>query len=199
MSAWQRLTRTVAPATAAISLATAKAHLRVEFADDDGYIEQLIEAATATVEGPNGIGLALVTQTWKLTRDGGLFLPMELPLGPVQSVTSVSYVDTDGAPQTLSSDAYDVFSDRRPAVIDLAYGASLPSVRKQLNAATVTFVAGFGATPDAIPADLRSALLLMIGHWYHQREAVVVGTTAVQLPMGVASILERYRCGRFGE
>ena len=192
---WQRLTRTVAPAVPAVALADAKAHLRVEFSEDDSLIAGLVEAATAMVEGPAGIGVALVTQTWRLDLDGYLPLPLELPLGPVQAVTGITYIDTDGDTQTLDPALYDVFTGSRPARIDKAFGAALPAVRRQLSAAQVTFTAGFGSAAD-IPADLQCAMLLMVGHLYHNRQAV--DRQMQVLPMGFASIVERYRVGRFG-
>ena len=196
-SAWQQLTRTVAPAVPAVTLAGAKAHLRVEFSEDDSLIAGLVEAATAMVEGPGGIGVALVTQTWRLDLDGYLPLPLELPLGPVQAVTGITYVDQDGQEQTLDPALYDAFTGSRPARIDKAFGAALPAVRRQLSAVKVTFTVGYGDTAASVPADLRAAMLLIVGHLYHKREAVDRSGLA-ELPMGVAAILERHRVGRFG-
>lgn len=39
------------------------------------------------------------------------------------------------------------------------------------------------------PASFRAALLLLIGHSYANREAVVVGTSGAELPMAVESLL----------
>lgn len=124
-------------------------------------------------------------------------MPLELPLGPVQAVTGITYIDTDGQEQTLDPALYDVFTGARPARIDKAFGASLPAGRRQLSAVRVTFTAGYGAAAADVPADLRAAMLLIVGHLYAHREAVDRGTLA-ELPMGVSSILERYRVGRFG-
>lgn len=195
---WSRLARTVAPLVAPVSLTEAKAHLRVDHDTEDDLITSLVDVALAGIEGPNGIGLALVTQTWRMRFDGGFPIPIVLPLGPVQSVASITYVDTDGDTQTLAADQYVLSEDRSPAVIDRAYAVSWPAVRRQLSAVTVTFVAGFGDTPSDVPADLRHAMLLMVGHLYHQREAVIAGPFASELPMGVSAILERHRVGRFG-
>ena len=192
---WQQLTRTLAPATPALSLATAKDHLRVEHEGDDVLIARLVEAATAAIEGPNGIGVALVTQTWRLSLDGYLPLPLELPLGPVQAVTGISYTDADGDTQTLDPALYSLDTDNRPARIVQSFSAPLPAVRRQLATVKVTFTAGYG-TADAVPADLQSAMLLMVGHLYHHREAV--DRPLQELPLGYAAITERYRVGRFG-
>ena len=192
---WSKLIRTATTVVAAIPLDTARAHLRVEHTDEDAYIESLIEAATATIEGPHGIGVALVSQTWAMTFDGFLPSPFALPLYPVQSVTSITYTDTDGQTQTLDPSLYQ-FAKGNPAVVERAPGASWPAVRRQLNAATATFAVGFGASAADVPADLRHAILLMVGHLYEQREAV--GTPKAETPLGFAALTERYRVGRFG-
>jgi uncharacterized phiE125 gp8 family phage protein len=57
----------------------------------------------------------------------------------------------------------------------------------------VTFVCGYAE----LPQDLRWAILLLVGHFYQNREAVTTDLKAIDLPMGVASILERHRVGRF--
>jgi len=41
--------------------------------------------------------------------------------------------------------------------------------------------------------DIRAAMLLLIGHWYANRESVVVGQTALKLPLAVESLLQPYR------
>ena len=196
-SAWQRLTRTVAPAVPAVTLAGAKAHLRVEFSEDDALITGLVEAAAAMIEGPGGIGVALVTQTWRLSLDGALPLPLELPLGPVQAVTDITYADQDGQTQTLDPALYGLDTGARPARVYLEDGATLPAMLRQLGGVKVTFTAGYGATAASVPADLRAVMLLIVGHLYHRREAVDRSGLA-ELPMGVAVILARYRVGWYG-
>ncbi|HDU8664131.1 MULTISPECIES: head-tail connector protein [Serratia] len=41
--------------------------------------------------------------------------------------------------------------------------------------------------------DVRTAMLLCIGHWYANREAAVVGASASKLPLAVESLLQPYR------
>lgn len=193
---WTRLQRTAQAAVPAVTLADAKAHLRVDHDAEDALIAGLVEAATAMVEGPNGAGLALINQTWRLTLDTAWPGTIEIPLGPVQSVASIVYTDTDGQPQTLDPEHYKLLAHHQPAVIARAPGAVWPAVHRGLDAVTITFVAGFGAAATAIPADLRAALLLMVGHLYATREAA--GPVRHETPLGYAAIVERYRCGRFG-
>lgn len=76
-------------------------------------------------------------------------------LPPLQSVTAITYVDTDGTTQTLAADLYTVDANSRPARIAPAYGQSWPSTRDQPNAVKVRFVAGYGvaaAVPQCVKA-----------------------------------------------
>lgn len=190
MNEWTRLVRTVAPASPVVSLAEAKRHLRVLHDDDDADIEMMVGAATAAIEGPNGVGIALSPQTWRLSLD---HFPCEIvvPLWPVSSVTSVTYRDSAGVEQSVSGVRYDI--DENPLRIWPPRDAAWPSSYCEPGAVKVLFECGF----ETLPADLRAAILLLVGHLYEHREAVTTDLKAIELPIGISSILERYRVGRF--
>jgi len=190
MNEWSRLVRTVEPAAPVISLAEAKRHLRVLHDDDDADIAELVEVATAAIEGPNGIGVALSPQTWRMSLDQ---FPCEItvPLGPVTEISSIAYTDANGDPATVSSWRADL--DAQPLKIWPARNAVWPSLVCEPGAVKVTFVAGFTKTPP----DLKAAMKLLVGHFYENREAVTTDLKAVDLPMGVDAILNRYRVGHF--
>jgi len=190
MNEWSRLVRTVEPAAPVISLAEAKRHLRVLHDDDDDDITELVEVATAAIEGPNGIGVALTPQTWRLSLD---HFPCEIviPLGPVTSISSIAYTGVDGNSATVSTWRADL--DQQPVRVWPARDAVWPSLLCEPGAVKVTFVCGHTATP----ADLKAAIKLLVGHFYEHREAVTTDLKAVDLPMGVDAILNRYRVGRF--
>ena len=91
--------RIAAPAAEPISLATAKAHLRVTHAAEDTLIPLYISAAVSKLDGKDGLlGRAMITQDWQLSLDSfpcdGV---IELPLPPLQEVTFVKYFDADNA------------------------------------------------------------------------------------------------------
>lgn len=50
-----------------------------------------------------------------------------------------------------------------------------------------------GKFPMVITADIKAAMLLIIGHLYGSREDVLVGVGAVELPMGSRHLLRPYR------
>ncbi|NNF65982.1 MAG: hypothetical protein HKM98_00570 [Gammaproteobacteria bacterium] len=181
-----------APTTEPVTLNEARLHLRIDDChnDDDSYVEALIKSARHRVEG--FLHRALISQTWKL------YLPefpteIMLPMGDVQSVSSVEYVDTDGSPQTLATSEYQTDLNAVPARIKEAYSKNWPSTRvNEYNAVTVTFVAGYGAA-SAVPEPIKQAILLIVGHLYENRENVSAGTQLYDVPQGADSLLWPYR------
>lgn len=167
-----RLKPVTAPAAQPVTLDEAKAHLRVTAADEDALITALIAAAVGHVDGPSGtLGRALVEQEWDLLLDDFPCDELELPLPPLRSVTSITYVDEQGATQTLAPAAYEVDASGPRGVVLPAYGQTWPRTRVQRNAVTVRFKAGYGTTGASVPAAIRAAILLLVGDLYANREA----------------------------
>src|SRR5688572_21345135 len=137
-----------APTSEPIMVGETKDFLRVTGSDEDVLISGLITAARQTVDGRDGwLNRALITQTWDLVLDAfpsTTLTPIEVPLPPLQSVTSITYVDGNGATQTWSSVNYLVDSKSQPGRITPAHGESYPATRRIVNAVTVRFVAGYG-------------------------------------------------------
>jgi uncharacterized phiE125 gp8 family phage protein len=170
-----------------ITTAEAKSHLRIdaEFTDDDVYIASLIKAATQWAELYQG--RSFVTRTITLERDRFSNV-MELPAPPLITVTSIKYIDSDGTQQTLSADIYDVDTKSEPGRITLAYNQSWPVIRGDVNGIEIIYTAGYGAAGD-VPEMVKSAIKLIVGHLYENRETVTAGITAAELPMGAKSLL----------
>lgn len=162
--------RTVAPADTPVSLGEAKAHLRVEYNDEDPIITALIEAATAHLDGWTGImGRCLVTQTWRADYAG--FDDLRLPLWPVASVTSLTYRDATDTVATINAANYQVATDHQGAFIVAAPGFSWPVLSERL--APVSITAVYGDDVANVPGAIRAALLMMIGDLYVNREGAV--------------------------
>lgn len=174
-----------APVATAVSLAEAKVHLRVDAADEDALITALIGAATEAVE--NATGRALMTQTWEAGFDA-FTDTLALTRVPVQSVTSVTYIDTAGVLQTLSSSLYTVvLSDCSFALIAPVYNTTFPALRGDIDGVKVRYVAGYTSSA-AVPAAIRAAMLLVVGHLFNNREITTMGKVS-DLPMGVDALL----------
>ena len=180
------LTETVAPSVEPITTAEAKTELRVEHSEEDDLIDRKIKAARRMVEKITRRSLINTTFTLKLDA-----FPVEIrtPRSPLSSVTSITHIDCDGNSQTVASSVYDVDTDTEPGRIFLKFDQSWPDTREINNAVTVTHVVGYGAAASAIPEDLVSAVLMLMAHYYEQREPVVVGTITAKIPMSVESLL----------
>lgn len=188
--------RMVAPAETPVTLAEAKAHLRVEQDDthDDALIGALIDAATERLDGWSGIlGRCMVTQTWRFDYPEFPGCGMlRLPMGNVQSLT-VSYRDAAGDAQTLSSALYTVTADALGPVVALNDGEAWPGTATRPEAVFVTAVLGYGDAED-VPAPLKAAILLMVGDLYRFTETVTAGSVAeVPMSMTVSNLIAPYR------
>ncbi len=173
-----------------VTLAEAKEHLRVDHDAEDALIESLISAAVQHIE--DHTRRAIVTRIIDVYFDA-FADEMEIPLPPLLSVESVSYIDSDGAAQTLDDTVYSVDSARSPGMVMLAYGQSWPATRCQKNAVTVRVQAGYGDSWLAVPPAMRAAILLIVGHLYENREAVVIGQAVNTLPLAVDALLAPYK------
>ncbi len=178
-----------APATEPVTLTEAKAHLYVDTSNDDTMITSLIVAARVYAE--NYTRRAFITQTIKARYDHfQSFFEMEKP--PLISVSSITYIDTTGSTQTHSSSDYDVDIYSTPARITEGYGTTWPSTRSSVpNTVTIEYVAGYGDASD-VPNTIKQAMLMMIAHWFENRETTITGTTAAVVPFGVDSLLMPY-------
>lgn len=137
--------RTVEPVNYAVSLADVKASVLPAGTTDDDLITGFLEAAIREAEDITG--RQLVTATFQMKMDTFpasdkiiLYHP------PLQSVSSITYVDTAGATQTLSTDVYGIDTTSEPGLIYLKYGQYWPSCRGYHNDVTITYVAGYLAT-----------------------------------------------------
>ena len=121
----------------------------------------------------------LITQTVDLYLDS--FEEREIKLPPMQSVSAITYVDTDGVTQTLAADQYLVDAVSVPARITPAYGVTWPSVRYHNNAVKIRFIAGYG-TASAVPQCIKNWMLMRIKQLYDQRDMVNVGNIVTEFP-----------------
>lgn len=170
----------------AVSLAEAKAHLRVVGTQDDAAITGYALAATQFIEGE--------TRTTLAGADFVLTLPafpagreIPIPRPPLRAVTAVKYTDAAGTLQTLAPSSYVVDADAKPGRVVLAAGASWPATAERPNAVRIEFAAGY-ASADAIPQLLKQAVLLMLGHYYENREAAI-DRRVDTVPLAVQSIV----------
>lgn len=177
----------VTPATAyPITVQEAQAQTR---SDDDYQIGTLIAAATSYVE--YYLGRSLMTQTWALYLD--VFADsMLLPKGPVQSVSSITYADKDGAQQTLATTVYGFDNASNPQRIFLKPSQTWPVSQTIANAVKITYIAGY----TTVPLSICMAIKFLISQWYDNRTPFSE-RVPTELPNTVAALLANHRAFGF--
>lgn len=186
------------PTTTPITLAEAKAHLRVDHTDEDALIAALLQSVTDAAEIFSG--RAFVDQTWDLYLDA---FPTEndkeikIPKPPLIQVVHVAYSDSTGNEQYVSANDYYVDSVSEPGWVVLQGGASWPSTLDAINAVRIRFRAGYVSanSPDSpdVPDDIKAALKLSLGSLYENRESVMSGQPIYSLPWGAEQLLRQRR------
>ena len=176
---------TTAAAAQAVTTAEAKSHLRVDTSDDDTLIASLITAATTWCEDYEN--RAYITQTITANLDK-FSSEIILPRPPLQSVTTIKYLDAAGDQQTLSSAVYDVDIIREPGRVTLAYNQTWPTIRSIINAVEIIYKAGYGDASTNVPERARAAIKLLVGHLYENRE-LATPVALQQIPFTIKNLL----------
>lgn len=162
----------------AVTLAEAKLHCRVEHSADDTLITDLISAATSYVERITG----WVTNSQSFQKlYKNIDKTIRLPHWPVTAVTAIERV---GTTTTNVISFFDSDLTERPAKVTLVDPLTLDrgeSIR-------ITYTAG----EVVMPVELHQAVLLLIGHWYENREAAVVGSISGDISTGVNTLLSQF-------
>ena len=118
---------------------------------------------------------ALITQTWDMKLDRFPCWTIHVPKPTLQSVVSITYVDTDGNTQTLDPSLYLVDTNSTPARITPVFGGIWPITRWQNNAVTVRFIAGYGLAA-AVPDGIKSWMIIRIKHLFDNPDAISIGS-----------------------
>ncbi len=186
---------TTAPTVEPVTTAEAKTHLRVTASADDDYIAGLV--AAARFEAEKSTARDFVERTRVLKLRSWPAQRIYLPQPPLQSITSITYVDNAGDTQTWAAENYTVSAPGADGLteapphgfIEPAYSVVWPTIRIQWDAITITYVSGYadsGASPvvqaDRVPEAAKQAIKFLVGTWYQSRETVIAGTTASKVP-----------------
>ena len=182
------------PAVEPLSLAEAKAHLRLETAADDALVTSLIITSRLHVEA--ALGLALTAQDWTLVLDawpaaGTLAIPMR----PVSAVTAVRTRAANGTATVFDPSNYILDGTGFPPRLVLASG-TWPAPGRAAAGIEIEFTAGFGTLAAAVPEPIRQALKLLVAHWYEHRDPIEIGDPATAIPGAVSQLLRPYSVPR---
>jgi uncharacterized phiE125 gp8 family phage protein len=174
-----------------ITTAELKAHSHIDTSADDAEIAALVSAASQDTEAI--LWRQLCTATYTLTLDR---FPaddyIDLPRPPLASVTHVKYYDNANTQQTLSSALYEVDTSTEPGRIYIDRSDGWPSVYDRRNAVEIRFVAGYGAAA-AVPEGIKQIIRMKAAHWYENREASIVGVSAMSTPLAVERLENLYK------
>jgi uncharacterized phiE125 gp8 family phage protein len=159
------------PALEPVSLAEAKAHLRLETGDDDTLVSTLVTAARIQVEAATR--RVLVSQTWRLTLQAWPDGPVVLPFAPASAVTRVAVYDAADVAAVQPASAYRLELDDPPRLV-LIGPVARPG--RRVNGIEIDVTAGYGSSGLAVPQPLRQAIMLLVARWYENRDGIAVGS-----------------------
>lgn len=200
-----------APTSEPLTTAEVKAHLRVDISDDDTLIDSLTTAAREHIE--HLTRRQLMPATWRLSLDnfpgnfqrrGAWFrqtpegTDILLPRPALTAITHIKYTDPDGTIQTLSTDVYSVQTDDEPGRVTLKYGQQWPDTQDVANAVVVTYTSGYSTGSDAavsraaVPKSIKQAILLLVSHWYENREAT--GRMTDEIAFAITNLCAQHAC-----
>jgi uncharacterized phiE125 gp8 family phage protein len=179
------------PAVEPITLAEAKQFIRVEHDDDDDLITALIAGSRAYVEAQTR--RALITQTWRLTRDAwpesGRLAVLPVPL---VSLNAARIYKANGATQALDVAAFTVDKIAAPAMLAFT-GDALAAPERPVGGIEIDVTCGYGDTAESVPEPLRQAIRQLIAHWYENRTIAVVSGEIAMMPATVSALIGPYR------
>lgn len=177
--------RIVTPGTTPVSRDDAKTFCDVQHDEDNGDIDSFLATALAWLQPPFGIlRLSIARQTLRLDLPCWPG-PIELPAGPVDSITSVKYFDTTNVEQTIDGSSYFLDND----TLMWADTFAAPAVYTRPSAVRITYLTGFEILPDVV----KTAILMCVKHWYDNRDAVMAVGALNMMPLGVDDLLHSYR------
>lgn len=174
-----------------VSLSDAKDHLRVGNSDDDTLITNLILAATQAAQNYTNRffinhTLRMDCDTWDETE--------YFYKSPIYSSTSVEYYGTSATVYDVwDSSNYIVDKVHQPARLLLQENKTYPTLADRKAAIKLTYISGYGTTKSDVPQGIKQAVLLMIGNWYENRQQVVVGRVANEVPKSAEYLLDQYK------
>jgi uncharacterized phiE125 gp8 family phage protein len=202
------------PTVLPVDMGAASRHLHIDGDTDtdvtDDDIARLIAASAGQIDGPSGwLGRALINQTLELRTEWFDDWQCYLPYPPFGAVTSIKYDDATGAEQTVDPTTYRVVGGDEPKLI-LAANKSWPLPNGQPECVRIRYTAGYGEDPEAVPAAIRQAILIMAQMLYGMSERnlfvssemvdgvsttqfVVSPNAAAAMKVAVESLLATYR------
>ncbi len=161
-----------APSTEPVTLAEAKFHIRVDHDELDDLINELITSAREAAETFTNRTFVDTTFIYKINGfppSGLVDSHILLPRSPLDSVSSVAYLDINGSSQTLATSVYEVDTSSIPGRVRLKIDKVWPSTQLHPEVVTITFIAGYGAA-SVVPSAIKVAVKMLVSDLYEHPE-----------------------------
>lgn len=198
------LRQTSVPTLKAITLDVVKDHLRVDQDLEDGLIAAYLDAAidacaTYTNRALNQAEWQASFNCWPACDY------FHLPIAPIVTVHALKYFDEDGTEQTVDPASWWFVHTDDGGRVYVSQDYDRPTLRTEPpDQIYIEFLAGYDSEDGSsgtdaeltMPAAIKSAILLTVGHLYANRESVVVGKAAVEIPSGAKFLLDLKRIYR---
>lgn len=180
------------PAIEPISLTEAKNFMRIDETDGDVLINSLITAARIYIE--TTMGLIMTTESWsyyidKWPNNSVIYLP----LSPIQSVDEIRIHTSSASYEILPVEDYETDTHSNHPRIKILNRMIGSAMGHSMNQIEMQFTSGFGDTMNEVPADLKQAMLLLVSHWFEQREPIGYGGTFAKVPTSIEALLASYK------
>lgn len=183
------LKQTIAPVLEPVTLSELRDHLRIDGGMDDSELTVLGKAARLNIEHQQK--RQHITATYEYALDA---FPASdtivMPVPPLITVTSISYEDLTGTTQTFAASKYQVEITGERGSITLEPNESWPDTESgRRNAVTITFTAGYGTAGSDVPESTRLAIMMLVAHWFENREPVLTGASIAEFPLHIENLI----------
>lgn len=186
-----------APVVEPVSEAEVLGHLRLDASGESALLDRLTATARRQVE--SWTGRALITQSWRWSLDRwprGRNGILTLPRPPFQSIDQILLIDAQGQSAVWDAQSYDVDAGDEPARLFLRAGRLPPQPGRKVAGIAIEFTCGYGIAGANVPEPVRQAILMLIAHYYENRELAAPTDGAMVLPQGPAALLAPYKAVR---
>jgi uncharacterized phiE125 gp8 family phage protein len=183
------------PSIEPVSLAEAKAWLRLDTTDEDGLVTALITAARLTVEAASR--RLLMNQTWRLVMDywpiGGI---VKVQISPFRAILAARSYDIYGNSTTYDPTGFIVDKASEPGRI-MAANNIAPVTGRPFAGIELDVQLGYGANASDVPQPLRQAILLLVALWFENR-GDGIGGAGEPLPKSIKTLISPFIRPRIG-
>lgn len=191
-----RWTELTAPAALPIDLETVKSNLRLTTNDEDGLLAFYVEAATDLFERETS--QRLISRSFLLELEDFPFLTdkegIELPFGPVSSITSIQYYATDGVLTTWAPSNYILDTAKHFPTIYLAPSLTFPTTQDDRHdGVRITFTAGYGEGAESVPRGIQWAIVVLAAHFFMNRSPVNIGNIVNEIPSHLRAAIDAFK------